>query len=91
MTTSPLDCRWGDKSVVAAYSPDRRFNYGSQDPQWGRVLMSPDRKQIQFREYIDDVIAGRNERAVRHAHTAGCRPGCCPLVRCHIRSPPAAG
>jgi hypothetical protein len=53
--------QWGHLSVVAAYSPDRRFNYGASDAVWGRVLMSPDRRQVQFSNFMDEVISGRSE------------------------------
>jgi hypothetical protein len=43
---------WGEQPVVVAFSPDEKFQRGVAHPEHGRVVMSPDRQRLQFREFV---------------------------------------
>jgi len=52
---------WGSRQVTAAFSPDRRFNFGETDPVYGRVCAQPDRQRILFSEYLATVAHEHEE------------------------------
>lgn len=47
--------RWGANKVVVAFSDSAKFNHGEDDPEYGRVVVHPDRVQKTFSEYLDLV------------------------------------
>ena len=53
----------GALPVVAAYSPDRRYNFGMMDEEYGRVLLQPARTRVQFSTYLDEVEADARRAA----------------------------
>ena len=47
--------RWGQNTVVVAFSDHPNFNRGVPDHKYGRLVRHPDRQQRTFSEYLDMV------------------------------------